>query len=283
MAFPTGWQTTGQAELDAIYRRFQGGLAGPTATQSTAGPAGFPILKQLQEDSKYYGVNPVFNSNTPRAISALVTPPVRRYEGPSSWSAASADVGTEDQYNIMNPRSMGALESRLAMQMAQSKADGASGTTGAHGDSGSSSIAPMEGTYMDSRYGKNVFNPDGSINPQLSLENRTGKKFGVPSGEIGTEGDVRAPSQNAMQKQQAAAEEPEGIRGISPQRRYFWATGRVDARPTQSPRNAPTDFDATFGPNRQHMGGMPVTWEARQAINRNAVADVRALRGLSPY
>lgn len=173
--FPTGWQTTGQSELDAIYRRFTGGLKGPSATQAIAGLGGFPLA------------------------------------------------------SIADPTTMARL-------------NGVSGPTGSTGDIGTSSQE-----------------------------------------ESHSMGVVRPPSQNAMQRHQAEAEEPDNMRGISPQRRFFWATGRVDARAPLSPRSAPTDFEATFGTNRQHMGGMPVTWQQRQQVNQQGVADARALRGLSPY
>lgn len=169
---PTGWQTTGQSELDAIYRRFTGGLKGPTATQSIAGPGGFPLA------------------------------------------------------SITDPTTMARI--------------GAAGPMGSAGDLGTSSQE-----------------------------------------ESHSMGVVRPPSQNSMQRHQAEAQDD--MKGISPQRRFFWATGRVDARAPLSPRSAPTDFESTFGTNRQHMGGMPVTWQQRQQSNQQGIADVRALRGLSPY
>lgn len=97
---------------------------------------------------------------------------------------------------------------------------------------------------------------------------------------------IRPPSENSMQQAQTEAEaqnEQAQMKDLSPQRRYFWSTGLVDARPTQAPGNARTDFDATFGPNRAHMGSRGTTWAQRQANNAKGIADARELRGLSPY
>lgn len=42
-----------------------------------------------------------------------------------------------------------------------------------------------------------------------------------------------APAQNSMQRwSEQTKAQPEGMRELSNQRRYFWATGRIDARPT---------------------------------------------------
>lgn len=91
-------------------------------------------------------------------------------------------------------------------------------------------------------------------------------------------GGVKPPPGNATQRWQNP---------ITPQRRYFWATGRVDGRATQSPRNTPTNFDSTFGADRAHMGNAGTTWQQRQDNNNAGVAAVVAQRGLpdswSPY
>lgn len=91
--------------------------------------------------------------------------------------------------------------------------------------------------------------------------------------------------QNALQRQQTEAQQPPAMRQISPARRYFWGTGRIDARAPLSDRSAPTNFDATFGANAPHMGAPSVTWQERQSQNQQHVADASAQRGLdwSPY
>lgn len=128
-----------------------------------------------------------------------------------------------------------------------------------------------------------------------------------PSGSVGAFGSLissaggampgatpRPPSENSMQRAQSEAEvqneqASSGMRGISPQRRYHWATGRIDARPTQSPNNTAGQlipnpkWDEFFGPNATHMGSKGTTWEERQQRNQQNVATVRELRGLSPY
>ena len=94
--------------------------------------------------------------------------------------------------------------------------------------------------------------------------------------------------QNAIQRHQAEAaqrtqpqQQEGGMREISPQRRYFWSTGRIDARPTDSPRNARTDFDATFGPDAAGMPNRPsTTWQERQFSNQAKQNRIVADRGL---
>lgn len=93
-----------------------------------------------------------------------------------------------------------------------------------------------------------------------------------------------APAQNALQRQQAEAEQTSsGLPPMSPQRRYFWSTGLIDARATQSPRNRLTNWDETFGAGATHMGSAPQTWEQRQQINRRKIQQVTQQRGLDDW
>lgn len=89
---------------------------------------------------------------------------------------------------------------------------------------------------------------------------------------------IQMPAGNATQRWQSP---------VSPQRRYFWATGRIDARATQSSRNTTTDFDSTFGPDRTHMGSAGTTWDQRQANNQDGVTAAVQQRDLpdswAPY
>lgn len=178
--------------------------------------------------------------------------------------------------------------------------------TGGEAPTPRSSIQPIEGPYTDSRSPSRVRNPDGSINPALTLgatgptgpaglpqmggfsNSETPGASPAPSTPSGGWGGmpVRPPSENSMQRAQTEAEgqnEQAQMRSLSPQRRYFWSTGRVDARAAQAPQNARTDFDSTFGPDRAHMGTPGTTWAQRQASNERGISNARELRGLSPY
>lgn len=120
--------------------------------------------------------------------------------------------------------------------------------------------------------------PAGSPAPESSAVD-TAPRAVMPSG-----GGVTPPEGNAAQRWQAGGSDTQDI---SPQRRFFWATGLVDARATPAPQNAPTDFDSTFGPNRTHMGSAGTTWQDRQASNDAGVANAVKQRGLpsdwAPY
>lgn len=98
----------------------------------------------------------------------------------------------------------------------------------------------------------------------------------------GTPG-IGAPGKNAMQRQQEEAEQPAGVRGLSPQRRSFWATGLIDARATSSPRNRLTNWEDTFGTGASHMGSRGTTWQERQQSNQQKIADVKKQRGLDDW
>lgn len=145
-------------------------------------------------------------------------------------------------------------------------------------------------------YGPSSFSPQ----PAAGAAGPTGPTGPASAASVGGFGnsDVWG-GENAMQRSQTEAESQnaaaatsqnagQDMRGISPQRRYFWATGLVDARATQSPANTadramPVDWERIFGSNRQHMGKRGTTWEERQASNNRGIANARELRGLAPY
>lgn len=86
----------------------------------------------------------------------------------------------------------------------------------------------------------------------------------------------QGPTGNSMQRQQ---QEAQG--GISPQRRFFWATGRIDAR---APQAQIPQYKSQLGELNKTMDSRPsVTWAERQAQNQQKITAAREMRGLSPY
>lgn len=83
----------------------------------------------------------------------------------------------------------------------------------------------------------------------------TGFVSAVDTAPMASMNGAVAPAQNAMQRWQSSAQQP-GLKPISDARRYFWATGQIDARAPQSDQNS-TPAPVTFNSGNGHSAWTP--------------------------
>jgi hypothetical protein len=212
-------------------------------------------------------------ANTPQATGWQTTPAeeldrIRRKYQPQTTPAPSVDGASLQSGGYVpgrpqnwSPAGLPMVNPSAPMTTAPTPRPAMGGMPGLSGAAGPTGDRGMESAQPPSPGSNPVSGPSAPSGPSII---DTAPKAVMPN-----------PAENATQRWMKP-------RDLSPQRRYFWSTGLVDARATPSERNAPTDFDSTFGPNRSHMGKPAVTWTERQASNAAGQASAATQRKLPP-